>query len=188
MLDNSDVSTLRDSGDRQRLGYLPQEIELFGDTIGEIIGRLGAADPQKVIDAAKLAGIHDTIMRLPRAYDTALSEANPMRLRGFRQRLGLARALFGEPRLVVLDEPNASLDYLGERVLYEAIERVKATDAIVIIITHRMGVLAATDKIAIVQAGALDAFGDSKEIFDRYLTRPQSRIARPWVDGHSARE
>jgi ATP-binding cassette subfamily C protein len=188
MLDNSDVSTLRDSGDRQRLGYLPQEIELFGDTIGEIIGRLGVADPQKVIDAAKLAGIHDTIMRLPRAYDTALSEANPMRLRGFRQRLGLARALFGEPRLVVLDEPNASLDYLGERVLYEAIERVKATDAIVIIITHRMGVLAATDKIAIVQAGALNAFGDSKEIFDRYLTRPQSRIARAWVDGHSARE
>jgi PrtD family type I secretion system ABC transporter len=173
MLDNSDVSTLRDSGDCQRLGYLPQEIELFGETIGDIIGRLGAADPQKVIDAAKLAGIHDTIMRLPRAYDTALSEASPMLLRGFRQRLGLARALFGEPRLVVLDEPNASLDYLGERVLYEAIERVKASDAMVIIITHRMGVLAATDKIAIVQAGALDAFGDSKEIFDRYLTRPQ---------------
>ena len=173
MLDNSNVSTLRDSGDGQHLGYLPQEIELFGETIGDIIGRLGAADPQKVIDAAKLAGIHDTIMRLPRAYDTALSEASPMLLRGFRQRLGLARALFGEPRLLVLDEPNASLDYLGERVLYEAIERVKATDAIIIIITHRMGVLAATDKIAIVQAGALDAFGDSKEIFDRYLTRPQ---------------
>lgn len=83
------------------------------------------------------------------------------------------RALFfGEPRLVVLDEPNASLDYVGERVLYDAIEQMKAANITVIIITHRMGILAATSKIAIMQDGTVSAFGDSQEIFDRYLSRP----------------
>jgi ATP-binding cassette subfamily C protein len=116
-------------------------------------------------------------MRLPQAYDTIVFNADAAFSRGYRQRLGLARAFFGEPRLVVLDEPNASLDYVGESVLYDAIQQMKAANTTVIIITHRMGILAATNKIAIMQEGAVSAFGDSQDIFDRYLS--QSHITPP---------
>jgi ATP-binding cassette subfamily C protein len=93
-------------------------------------------------------------------------------LRSHRQRLALARALCGRPRLVVLDEPNASLDYPGEQILFEAVRRLKAQNAIVVLITHRTGILAATDKIAILESGALAAFGPSEEIFARHLGDP----------------
>lgn len=172
-LDSIDVLTVRDSGGGRRLGYLPQDIDLFGETVKDIIARLGDADLQKVIEAAKVAGLHETIVRLPQSYDTVVVGGGANLSRGFRQRLGLARAFFDDPHLVVLDEPNASLDHLGECVLFDAIERMKAANTTVIIITHRIGILAATDKIAIMQGGAVSAFGDSKEIFERYLTRPQ---------------
>jgi PrtD family type I secretion system ABC transporter len=170
LLDSTDVSMLRNSQGGRHLGYLPQDINLFGETVKEIIARLDDADPQKVIEAAKLVGLHDTIMRLPQAYDTPICNVDLSR--GYRQRLGLARAFFGEPRLVVLDEPNASLDYVGEHTLYDAIQQMKAVNTTVIIITHRMGILAATNKIAIMQDGTVSAFGDSQDIFDRYLSRP----------------
>ena len=173
LLGSIDVSVLRDSHGSRHLGYLPQEIDIIGDTIKEIISRLDDAEPQKVIEAAKLAGLHDTIMSLPQGYDTMVSNGGSGMLRAFRQRLGLARALFGGPSLVVLDEPNASLDYLGERALNEAVEQMKAAKTTVIIITHRVGILAATNKIAIMQSGTLQAFGDSKEIFERYVSPPQ---------------
>jgi PrtD family type I secretion system ABC transporter len=171
-LDDIDVLSVRESCGG-RLGYLPQDIDLFGDTIKEIIARLDPADPGKVIEAARLTGLHDMIMRQPAAYDTVVTGGGINLSRGFRQHLGLARAFFGDPHLVVLDEPNASLDYVGERMLFDAIERVKARNTTVIIITHRMGILGATDKIAIMQGGAISAFGDSKEIFERHLARPQ---------------
>jgi ATP-binding cassette subfamily C protein len=164
---------MRDSGGGQRLGYLSQDIDLFGETVKDIIGRLNDADLQKVIEAAKLTGLHESIIRLPQAYDTVVASGGAHLSRGFRQRLGLARALFGDPHLVVLDEPNASLDYLGECVLFEAIERMKAAKTTVVIITHRIGILAVTNKIAIMHGGMVSAFGDSKEIFERFLTRPQ---------------
>jgi ATP-binding cassette subfamily C protein len=177
LIDNTGVSDLRDLGGGRHLGYLPQDINLFGQTVKDVIARLDDATLEQVIEAAKLAGLHDTIMGLPKTYDTVVSNGGPIFLRAFRQRLGLARACFGDPRLVVLDEPNASLDYLGERVLFEAVERMKAANTTVIIVTHRMGILAATDKIAIMQGGALSAFGDSKEIVERYLSVPQ--VASP---------
>ena len=173
LLDNIDVSVLREARGSRHLGYLPQDINLFGETIRDIIARLDETDPQKVIEAAKLAGIHETIMRMPQAYDTVVPSGGLVFSRGYRQRLGLARAFFGEPRLVVLDEPNASLDYAGERVLVDAIEQMKIANITVVIVTHRMGILAATDKIAIMQDGTLAAFGESEEIFERYLSRPQ---------------
>jgi PrtD family type I secretion system ABC transporter len=171
-IDNIDVSVFRDSQGGRHLGYLPQDINLVGETIKEIIARLDDADTQKVIEAAKRVGLHETITRLPQAYDTVIANAECGLSRGYRQRLGLARAFFGDPRLVVLDEPNASLDYAGEHVLFEAIEEMKAANITVVIITHRMGILAATNKIAIMQEGAITAFGDSDEIFERYLSRP----------------
>jgi ATP-binding cassette, subfamily C, type I secretion system permease/ATPase len=179
LLDSIDVLAVRDSGGGRRLGYLPQDIDLFGETVKDIIARLGDADLQEVIEAAKLAGLHETIIRLPQSYDTVVVGGGVNLSRGFRQRLGLARAFFGDPHLVVLDEPNASLDYLGERVLFEAIERMKAANTTVIIITHRIGILAVTNKLAIMEGGAVSAFGDSKEIFERYLTRPQVVSHKP---------
>jgi PrtD family type I secretion system ABC transporter len=187
LLDNTDVLSLRDCGGGRRLGYLPQDIDLFGETVKEIISRLDGADLQKVIAAAKLTGLHEMIIRLPWAYDTVVVGGGTNLSRGFRQHLGLARAFFGDPHLVVLDEPNASLDYLGERMLFEAIERMKAANTTVIIITHRVGILAATNKIAIMQGGTISAFGDSQEIFERYLARPQVG-SREDAEPHSHRE
>ena len=173
LLDGIDILALRDLGGGRRLGYLPQDIDLFGETVKDIIARLDDADLQKVIEAAKLAGLHETIIRLPQAYDTVVVGGGANLPRGFRQRLGLARAFFGDPHLVVLDEPNSSLDSLGEHMLFDAIERMKAANTTVIIITHRIGILGATDKLAIMQGGAVSAFGDSREVFERCVARPQ---------------
>ncbi|QIG94051.1 MULTISPECIES: type I secretion system permease/ATPase [unclassified Bradyrhizobium] len=178
LLDNTDVSLLREGRNGHHLGYLPQDINLIGDTINDIIARLDDADRRKVAEAAKLAGIHEAIMRLPQGYDTVV-HSEKVFSRGYRQRLGLARAFFGSPRLVVLDEPNASLDYGGERMLLDAIQHMKLAGVILVVVTHRMGPLAAADKIAIMEDGAVVAFGDSEEIFERHLSRPQltSQIA-----------
>ena len=170
-LDHADLVSVRDKAG-WRLGYLPQDIDLFGETVKDVIARLDGADLQKVVAAAKLTGLHEPILGLPQAYDTVVAGGISLS-RGFRQRLGLARAFYGDPHLVVLDEPNASLDSLGERVLFDAIEEMKAANTIVVVITHRIGILAATDKIAIMQGGAISAFGDSEEIYGRYLARPQ---------------
>ncbi|SPP93201.1 type I secretion system permease/ATPase [Bradyrhizobium vignae] len=172
LLDNTDVSMFREGRNGGGLGYLPQDINLIGDTINDIIARLEDADRRKVVEAAKLAGIHGAIMRLPQGYDTVV-HSETIFSRGYRQRLGLARAFFGSPRLIVLDEPNASLDYGGERMLLDAIERMKLAGVILVVVTHRMGLLAATDKIAIMEDGAVAAFGDSEDIFERHLSRPQ---------------
>ncbi len=172
-LDDVDVSVLRQGLGGRYLGYLPQDINLFGDTIRDNIGRLDDTDPDKLAEAARLAGIHESIMSLPEAYDTPVSNGGVGFSRGYRQRLGLARAFFGDPRLVVLDEPNASLDYVGEHVLLDAIGQLKLANTTVVIITHRMGILAATDKIAIMQGGVLQAFGPSEQIFEQHLSRPQ---------------
>lgn len=177
-LDNIDVLSLRDSAP-WRLGYLPQDIDLFGETVRDIIARLDGDDLQKVVAAARLTGLHEPILSLPQAYDTVVVAGGTSLSRGFRQRLGLARAFYGDPHLVVLDEPNASLDSLGERVLLDAIEQLKAANTTVVIITHRIGILAATDKIAIMQGGAISAFGDAEEIYERYLVRPQLSSREP---------
>jgi ATP-binding cassette subfamily C protein len=111
-------------------------------------------------------------MRLPQGYETDVGEGGNLLLRAQRQQLGLARAVYGYPSLVVLDDPNSSLDYDGERVLFNAIERMKARGMTVVVITHRMGILPVTNKIAIMRNGTVDAFGDSDEIYDTYLQPP----------------
>ncbi len=180
-LDNTDVVSVRDCAG-WRLGYLPQDIDLFGETVRDIIARLDGADLPKVIAAAKLTGLHEPILRLPQAYDTVVAGGGSSLSRGFRQRLGLARAFYGDPHLVVLDEPNASLDSVGERMLLDAIAEMKAANTIVVVITHRIGILAATDKIAIMQGGTISAFGDSEEIYERYLARPQVTSREPLLE------
>jgi ATP-binding cassette subfamily C protein len=168
------VGAIGQRGGAGLVGYMPQEIELVGRSASDIIGRLGLASFEEVVGAARLAGMHETIMRLPRAYESDLADGGLVLLRSHRQRLALARALCGRPRLVVLDEPNASLDYPGEQILFEAVRRLKAQNAIVVLVTHRTGILAATDKIAILEGGAIGAFGPSEEIFARHLGNPHA--------------
>ncbi|MBA8840023.1 MULTISPECIES: type I secretion system permease/ATPase [unclassified Ochrobactrum] len=167
-----DIALLRHCDNARHIGYLPQDIELFGGAIKDVIGRLDGSDPQKVIEAAKLVGLHEAIMRLPQGYDTDIGEGGSLLLRAQRQQLGLARAAYGNPPLVVLDDPNSSLDYEGERLLFDAIERMKCRQITIVIITHRMGILPVTDKIAVMRDGMVSAFGDSEKIFDAFLRVP----------------
>jgi ATP-binding cassette, subfamily C, bacterial len=177
-LDTIQVATWRRAARGSCVGYLPQEIELVGASIAEAISCLTDPDRAEVVKAAQMAGMHEIIMRLPRAYDTEMSEAASRLLLGQRQRLGVARACFGRPRLVVLDEPNAHLDHKGEQILFNAIESLKAVGTTIIVITHRTGILPVTDKIAILEDGMLSAFGRSQDIFERYLRRPQIKVSR----------
>jgi ATP-binding cassette subfamily C protein len=172
LLGGVDISALRLCGGTRHVGYLPQDIELFGGAIKDVIGRLDGGDPGKAIDAAKLVGLHEAIMRLPRGYETDIGEGGNLLLRAQRQQLGLARAAYGNPSLIVLDDPNSSLDYDGERMLFTAIERMKSRGMTVVIITHRMGILPVTNKIAIMRNGTVTAFGDSDRIYDTYLQPP----------------
>ncbi|WP_315927090.1 type I secretion system permease/ATPase [Mesorhizobium sp. SP-1A] len=176
LLGGVDISALRRCAGMRRIGYLPQDIELFGGAVKDVIGRLDGADPRKVVEAAKLAGLHETIMRLPYGYETDIGDGGSTLLRAQRQQLGLARAAYGDPALIVLDDPNSSLDYEGERILFEAIERLKARQITTVIITHRMGILPVTNKIAILRNGTIAAFGDSEQIFENYL-QPPARTA-----------
>ncbi|MEF0942531.1 type I secretion system permease/ATPase [Rhizobium sp. BR 362] len=182
LLGGVDISALRLCANTRHVGYLPQDIELFGGAIKDVIGRLDGADPTRAIEAAKLVGLHETIMRLPRGYETDIGEGGNLLLRAQRQQLGLARAAYGNPSLVVLDDPNSSLDYEGERILFNAIERMRSRRMIVVIITHRMGVLPVTNKIAIIRNGMINAFGESEHIYDTYL-RPPSPT--PTIEGRA---
>jgi len=141
------------------LGYLPQDIELFEGSIAENIARFGAVDPEKVIAAARSAGLHEMILRFPKGYDTPIGEAGNLLSGGQRQRVGLARAVYGDPVLVVLDEPNANLDDVGEAALVRTVQELKARGCTVFLITHRPGILAVADRLLILQDGMVQADG-----------------------------
>ncbi|HEX7969951.1 MAG TPA: ATP-binding cassette domain-containing protein, partial [Stellaceae bacterium] len=163
-LDGADIGVWHDSGGSHHVGYLPQDIELFAGTVRDNIARLGDAGPTAVIEAAKLVGLHELIMRLPRGYNSEIGEAGLRLSGGQRQRIGLARAVFGRPRLVVLDEPNASLDHEGEEALHQAIARLKETGTTVVMIAHRPSVLGLADKLLVLRNGTVDAYGTRAEV------------------------
>jgi len=146
------------------LGYLPQDIELFDGTIAENIARFAEVDAMKVIEAAKRTGIHEMILRFPRGYDTQIGEAGGMLSGGQRQRLGLARAMYGNPVILVLDEPNANLDDAGERSLYEAVLDLKKSGTTVILITHRPSILRVADLLVVMQDGKIIRCGPRDEV------------------------
>ncbi|HZS85028.1 MAG TPA: type I secretion system permease/ATPase [Stellaceae bacterium] len=163
-LDGAEIGVWLDADGARHLGYLPQDIELFAGTVRENIGRLGEADPAAIIEAAQLAGLHETIMRLPRGYDSEIGEAGLRLSGGQRQRIGLARALYGRPRLVVLDEPNSSLDFDGEEALLQAIAQLKERGTTVIVIAHRPSILGLADKLLVLRNGVVDMFGERGEV------------------------
>jgi len=146
-LDGADIFTWDRAELGPYVGYLPQDIELFDGSISENICRFGDVDPDKVVEAAKTAGVHGLILHLPQGYDTVIGGSGGILSGGQRQRIGLARAIYGSPKYLVLDEPNSNLDDQGERELVQAIQRVKAEGATVIIITHRTMVLQCVDKM-----------------------------------------
>ena len=141
------------------LGYLPQDIELFDGTIAENIARIGSVDSERVIEAAEAAGLHQIILRFPKGYDTRVGQGGTFLSGGQRQRVGLARALYGNPAVVVLDEPNANLDDAGENALLQAVELLKKQGKTVVLISHRPSVLKVADRLVIMQDGQVVASG-----------------------------
>ena len=146
------------------IGYLPQDIELFEGTISENIARFGDVDPEKVVIAAKMADVHELILRLPNGYDTFIGADGGTLSGGQRQRIGLARALYGDPIVVVLDEPNSNLDEQGEQALGNAIQRLKQKNATIIVITHRSNVLSNVSKLLILNDGLLAMYGPRDQV------------------------
>ncbi|MBP8019003.1 MAG: type I secretion system permease/ATPase [Hylemonella sp.] len=152
------------------LGYLPQDIELFDGTIADNIARFGFLDSGKVIEAARCTGLHDMILRFPKGYDTTIGEAGGWLSAGQRQRIGLARAVYGNPALIVLDEPNANLDDVGEAALFKTMIAMKAAGKTVVVISHRPGAIAAADRIVVLKDGKVVNQGTRDEVFQN--TRP----------------
>lgn len=157
------------------IGYLPQNLSLLDGTVRETIARMRDSDPRDVIRAAQLAGIHELIGRLPFGYDTPVAETGHLMSGGQMQRLALARALFGDPKLIILDEPNSNLDAVGEQALVRAIEICKQRGAIVVIIAHRPSVMAVTDKMVVIENGMVTQFGPRTEVIAMITPDARSR-------------
>lgn len=157
-LDGADITQWDRDALGRHLGYLPQDVELFAGSVAENIARLGPVDDAQVIAAARLAHAHEMILRLPQGYDTPIGDAGSRLSGGQRQRIALARALYGEPRLVVLDEPNANLDAEGDEALRATLQSLKERGATVVVVGHRPALMSRLDKLAVLNDGALVAF------------------------------
>lgn len=161
------------------VGYLPQDVELFDGTIAENIARFSELDSEKVIAAARCAGLHEMILRFPNGYDTPIGEAGSMLSGGQRQRIALARAVYGDPALIVLDEPNANLDDAGDAALMSTVAQLKAKNKTVFLITHRPGAISAADWLLLLKDGELVASGPRDEVIAKiqHSQRPAREAA-----------
>ncbi len=158
------------------IGYLPQDIELFDGTVAENIARFYEVDSDLVIEAAKKAGIHEMILRFPKGYDTPIGDGGSQLSGGQRQRLGLARAMYGNPQLIVLDEPNANLDDLGERALVAAIQDLKSRGKTVFLITHRLNILGVADHLLVMRDGKIDHYGLRDDVLGELQKKAQKTV------------
>jgi len=168
-LDGADIFKWERAALGRYIGYLPQDIELFDGTISENIARFGEINSKKIVAAARLAGVHEMVLHLPEGYDTIIGAAGGALAGGQRQRIGLARALYGKPRLVVLDEPNSNLDEAGEGALRTALQQLKAEGITVVVITHRPSLLSVVDKILVLNEGTAADFGSPEMIMRKYI-------------------
>jgi PrtD family type I secretion system ABC transporter len=166
-LDGADIANWERDALGKHVGYLPQDVELFAGTVAENIARLAAVDSHQVVEAARLAHAHEMILRLPQGYETEIGQAGAVLSGGQRQRIALARALYGNPQLVMLDEPNASLDAEGEHALSAALAELKARGTTVVLVGHRPAMMSSLDKLAVLNEGALEAFGPANAVLAR---------------------
>ena len=166
-LDGADVSLGPRESIGRHIGYLPQDIELFADTVGSNISRFRNDNDAEVIEAAQLAGVHDMILRLSNGYDTHIGESGTVLSGGIRQRIGLARAVYANPSLVVLDEPSSNLDSDGDNALLSCIAVLKKRGTTVVIISHRPNTLGAVDKLLFLRDGTAEMFGPRDEVIGR---------------------
>jgi ATP-binding cassette subfamily C exporter for protease/lipase len=157
------------------IGYLPQDIELFDGSLAENIGRFNETNSEKIIDAAKRAGIHEMILRFPLGYDTQAGEAGSSLSGGQKQRIGLARALYDNPCLIVLDEPNANLDDLGEKALLQSVKLLKNQGKTVFLITHQRNILSVVDSILVLKMGRITHYGSKDEVLSLLSQNKQNQ-------------
>ncbi len=166
-LDGAEVSQWDRTEFGAHVGYLPQTVDLFDGTVAENIARMGDPDSMAVIKAAKLADVHDMILRLPEGYDTVLMDSGSHLSGGQRQRIGLARALFGDPCLLVLDEPNANLDQQGEAALMQTVDTLRGEGTTVIMVAHRSSIVSHVDRLLVLNNGTVEMMGPCDEIIQQ---------------------
>lgn len=177
-LDGAEVGTWPRASIGQYLGYLPQDIELFSDSVAANICRFGQAPDETLIKASQLAGVHEMILRLPDGYETWVGEGGAVLSGGYRQRIGLARAVFGSPSVVVLDEPSSNLDTDGDTALADCMFALKKNRVTVLIVSHRPATIAMVDKILLLVDGGVEAFGPRAEVLARLSPRgPVPKVA-----------
>jgi ATP-binding cassette subfamily C exporter for protease/lipase len=177
-LDGADMYSWNKAELGPHIGYLPQDIELFSGTVAENIARFGDIDSDKVVTAAKRAGVHDLILHLPEGYDTRLGEGGAGLSGGQKQRLGLARAMYGDPALIVLDEPNSNLDELGEQALVNAVFDLRQRGKTIVLITHRPSAIGATTKLLLMRDGNVQLFGPTKDVLAALNDANQKALAQ----------
>jgi PrtD family type I secretion system ABC transporter len=177
-LDSADVAKWRDGGLGQHLGYVPQDIELFPDTVATNISRFQQGDSEAVVGAAKMAGLHELILRLPQGYETQVGEGGAVLSGGYRQRLALARAIYGRPNLVVLDEPSSNLDSDGDAALASCLLELKKLGTTIVLISHRALTIGVADKLLLLKDGAVEAFGARADVMARLSRAPQLQTVR----------
>ena len=179
-LDGADIAAWDKQKLGPHLGYLPQDIELFEGTISDNVARFGKVDPEKVVLAARIAGVHEMILQLPDGYDTVIGSEGINLSGGQRQRIGLARAIYGSPRLIVLDEPNSNLDDVGEKALAVALQKIKETGATVFIISHRPSILSRLDRVMVMAGGTITMYGARDQVIAELAqqqAKTQQRVA-----------
>lgn len=177
-LDGADVYLWNKEELGPHIGYLPQDIELFSGTVSENIARFGEVDAGKVILAAQRAGVHQMILNMPEGYDTKLGDGGAGLSGGQKQRLGLARAMYDDPALIVLDEPNSNLDDVGEQALLNALIDLRKRRKTIVLITHRSSVISVTNKLLVLQEGVARLFGPTEQVLAE-LKKQQQATQQP---------
>jgi len=172
-LDGADISRWDREALGRCIGYLPQDVELFAGTVAANIARMGPPDAEAIIRAARLAQAHELILQLPEGYDTEIGDGGCRLSGGQRQRIALARALYGDPRLLVLDEPNANLDEEGDAALAAALAELKTRGVTVIVVTHRRSLTSRLDRIAVLRGGKIESFGHTATVLARLAESPR---------------